>query len=428
MRSPFNIRVVDVRKCFEMEVNLTAEDVKTIGRILHLDNFRDDVAISERNESDMAKDRRNVIIAWQEDGTPIIKDVRGNTYDEVNLKIATALIESGRMDKVIAKRFKIMDINRKPECKVTLSEYAGKYINLFLKGSVRESSLNLYMKYKKTIDAGIGKELLTNVTTETLQRFFNDHSDMCESTLKKMRGFMSPIFEYAVEEGIIERNPITKRLRINGTPEQSPDALSLEDLKKVIGILEELPDRHRRILSILLYAGLRRGEMLGLQWRDFDIANNVIHIRRQIKHNGNTAVVDNDLKTANGRRDIPLTDGMRKLLDLKGNDPDTYFVVSGAEPLTQKMYNNAWQHTIGKKIKEVTGLKTVTAHQLRHTYLTHLEGTGIDPKTLSAIAGHSDVAFTLKRYVGVQPNKIVEAGRRIDNVMQGEKSAGQTAS
>lgn len=410
-------------------VTLTAEQAMKLAEgynviaQLNLDKLKDGVAISkEGDENDMAKDRRQVIIGWQEDGTPITKDIRGNSFDEVNIKIATALIESGRMNDVIGKQFNFL-IKPKEECKVTLSEYIKKYVDTYLKGSIKDSSLGLYRKYEKLIGETIGKEPLSKINTERLQVFFNGHTDMCESTLKKIRGFLSPIFECAVEEGIIDRNPISKRIRIKGVAEKSPDAISTENFKKVLGIIDSLPIKHRKILVLLLFTGIRRGEMLGLQWRDIDTEKNVIHIRRQVKHVGNRPIIDNDLKTINGKRPIPITGDIRMLLTLKGSDTDTDFIVSGSEPMTQKMYENAWQHTIKRRILEVTGLANVTAHQLRHTYITYLESTGIDPKTLSAIAGHSDVAFTLKRYVSVQPEKILEAGQKIESVFDGLKLA-----
>lgn len=408
----------------EDSVTLTAEDVRTIERILNLDNRRGGVAITqEGEESVMAKDRRQVIIGWQEDGTPITKDIRGNSYDEVNLKIATALIESGRMNDVIGKQFDFLSIQRKEECKVTLSEYVDKYMNTYLKGSIKDSSFGLYQKYAKIIRETIGKEPLCKINTERLQVFFNQHTEMCESTLRKIRGFLSPIFTCAVDEGIIDRNPINKRIRIKGVAEKSPDAISFDNIQKVLEIIEELPIKHRKMLVLLLFTGVRRGEMLGLQWRDIDIENGVIHIRRQVKHQGNRPVIDNDLKTINGKRDIPITGDIKMLLSLKGSDKDNDFIVSGSEPMTQKMYENAWQHKIKRRILEVTGLENVTAHQLRHTYITYLESTGVDVKTLSAIAGHSDVAFTMKRYVSVQPEKIQQAGKMIEGVFTDLKLA-----
>ena len=407
----------------EHQVTLMAEEVQTIGRILNLDNFKDGIAISKEGENDMAKERRQVIIGWQEDGTPITKDIRAKSHDEADIKTATALIESGRMNDVIAKHFGFLNIQPKEECKVTLSEYITKYVEMYLKGSIKDSSLGLYRKYEKLISETIGKEPLSKINTECLQVFFNGHMKMCESTLKKIRGFLSPIFECAVEEGIIDRNPITKRLRIKGVAEKSLDAISTDNIQKILEVVDSLPIKHRKMLVLLLFTGVRRGEMLGLQWRDIDTENNVIHIRRQVKHIGNRPVIDKELKTVNGKRDIPIIGDIKMLLSLKGSDMDTDFIVSGSEPMTQKMYENAWQHTIRRKIIEVTELENVTAHQLRHTYITYLESTGVDPKTLSAIAGHSDVAFTLKRYVSIQPEKILEAGQKIEGVFNSLKLA-----
>ena len=87
----------------ENTVTLTAEDVKTIGRILNLDKLREGVAISKGEADDMAKERRRVIISWNDDGTPVYKQIQGDDQDEVNVKIVQAFIDSGRIWEFLKK-------------------------------------------------------------------------------------------------------------------------------------------------------------------------------------------------------------------------------------------------------------------------------------------------------------------------------------
>ena len=69
-----------------------------------------------------------------------------------------------------------------------------------------------------------------------------------------------------------------------------------------------------------------------------------------------------------------------------------------------------------KRVQNTIDLHGATPHVLRHTYLTHLAATGLDVKTLQAIAGHSDITTTMNRYVHTQKENVIRAGALVDKM------------
>ena len=158
----------------------------------------------------------------------------------------------------------------------------------------------------------------------------------------------------------------------------------------------------------MLYTGMRRGEVLGLRWQDIDMRNMVIHVVQNVTHKGNKAVIGTP-KTENSKRSLPLTDEILLLLQPMN---DIGYVVGVAEPISVSAYNYRM-----KRISKQINLYGATAHVLRHTYLTHLAGAGVDLKTLQYIAGHSHVQTTMNIYVHAQTENITNAGNVLTDMM-----------
>ena len=157
-----------------------------------------------------------------------------------------------------------------------------------------------------------------------------------------------------------------------------------------------------------MHTGMRRGEVLGLRWQDIDLKNRKIHVVQNVTHKGNRPVIGTP-KTRNSKRSLPLTDELIKLLQPMN---DIGYVIGGAEPVSVKSYN-----TRLNRIRKQVNLYGATAHVLRHTYLTHLAGAGVDLKTLQYIAGHAHIQTTMNIYVHAQEENITKAGNILTDMI-----------
>lgn len=174
-----------------------------------------------------------------------------------------------------------------------------------------------------------------------------------------------------------------------------------------------------------LYVGLRREEILALQWDCvfLDEATPYISVRRAWRTEHNRPVVSTALKTKAAKRDIPIPKRLVDCLwEAKENSISDYVIAdSQGQPLSYSQFQRVWKYVIVRSTKERTyykyvngqsirysvkptlGMKQknnpnieytidfdVTPHQLRHTYITNLLYWGVDPKTVQYLAGHEN--------------------------------------
>lgn len=213
------------------------------------------------------------------------------------------------------------------------------------------------------------------------------------------------IFADAIDDGVLEKNPAkSRKIVMPSTKKTEREALSVDDVRKIIAELALLEERDRRMMALLLLTGMRRGEVLGLRWEDIDVNNGLIHVQRNVTYAQNQPHVGTP-KTQKGFRDIPLDSTLLNLLQPAQKNG---YIVGGETPISNMSYKRAWER-IAKQID----LHEATAHVFRHTYLTIASNAGVSIKTLQAIGGHADISTTMNRYVHAQVDQIRDAGVRI---------------
>lgn len=166
-------------------------------------------------------------------------------------------------------------------------------------------------------------------------------------------------------------------------------------------------------IYLCLYTGLRIGELCALKWKDIDLNNKKLVVKKtliriknlDLKENKKTIVVLNEPKSLSSIREIPIPNFLvSMMIKLSENITEETFLISGSERFVElKTYFNRY-----KKIIKNLDLEFYNFHALRHTFATRCIENGCDPKTLSELLGHSSVNITLERYVHPNyENKVV---------------------
>lgn len=214
---------------------------------------------------------------------------------------------------------------------------------------------------------------------------------------------MRDIFDVAVDIGCIAKSPIPKSFKAPPRPEHKKKQLMTREMEA--NILKHLKplSRERLFLQCGLHLGCRRGEIYGLCWENIDLENGIIYIRRQVIHDDHGhAVVEEVLKTASGKRELPISPTLHKELTLWGEwygKKGFVFAYEDGRPLDLGAVNWTWgnirkaAHKYDPKYAE-----EMTAHVLRHTFITRLFEAGLDIKEIQTLAGHKDVSTTLGVY------------------------------
>ena len=207
------------------------------------------------------------------------------------------------------------------------------------------------------------------------------------------------IFDNAVEDKKVKSDPtLSKRITLP-TKKTERNALEPEQFLDIISKLKLLRKEDALLMALLCFTGMRRGEILGLKWDC--VQENKILVKAEVLFKGNTAVFNEYTKSASGIREVPITKELAPYLKIKGTD----FVIGGKSPYTQCKFRRTWE-----RISNIINLHGASPHVFRHTYLSILAASNVDPKTIQALAGHSDFSFTYNKYVSKNKKNMQDAG------------------
>lgn len=251
---------------------------------------------------------------------------------------------------------------------------------------------------------------MEHITVDDVQRLFNSMNGT-KATKDKTRVVLSMILDAAVEDRLLERNPLkSKRLKITGKASKETEPYTVEEMRYMTGSLNKIESASdRNYFALLLLHPLRLEEVLGLKWADIDTAGKVIHIRRAVTHPKRNKPEVKETKTAASVRSIGLSG--TALAHLTPGAPDE-FVCGGKEPLSYTQVRRMNERIA----KEINFDGAIVPRRFRTTVLTDLYDQTKDIKETQAAAGHTTSAMTLKHYVKGRQSNVSTTAAVIDSV------------
>ena len=238
-------------------------------------------------------------------------------------------------------------------------------------------------QYRAYIAAAIGTKPLEEITPEDCQAIINAAAEKGERIAQAVFALLRACFRRAVRSRRLCWSPMDAVDRPRHKSQQGNALTESDYMAAVPEISEDLG------LSLALFAGLRRAEITGLKWGDVDLAASVLHVRR-IRHRVGGQLIDAAPKSSAGVRDIPIVPELAPILkSCYCLAPSVYCVDAAPEALDRR-----W-----KRIQEALNLSQgYRLHDLRHTYVTKAILSGINPRVVQYLAGHSSLELTLQVY------------------------------
>jgi integrase len=181
-------------------------------------------------------------------------------------------------------------------------------------------------------------------------------------------------------------------------------------------LLAALPEEGRGLWATALYAGLRRGELLGLRFEDIDLAAGVIRVERAFDPVAGVMVAP---KSASGVRSVPVPTVLREYLAAQrlrtGRGEGLAFGENAARPFDSLRVTRR-----AHRIWSEAGLMPIGLHEARHCYASLMIAAGVNAKALSTYMGHSSVTITYDRYGHLFPGNEGQAAGLLDAFLSRE--------
>jgi len=300
------------------------------------------------------------------------------------------------------------------------------YVPIWKNEQVKRIAPSTTETYQYTLDNGIldtlGHLKLENIKPIHVTNFFDEleGKGLSSSTIIKNYNILNSIFKLAVRNDVLKHNPMDKVDRPSVTYEAG-DVYNSDELKTLYHLLNNEDNKQMvLIVKLALLTGMRKGEILALQWEDIDFNTNTIHVRHSLSYTKDKGYYLKEPKTKGSIRKV--APPPRFMVDLKQHihmkkkdriqsselwQGGTYqFVFSSdlGKPLHLDSPNRWWTRFHERLTKEAEAegkkkpIKRIRFHDLRHTSATNLINKGANPHTISKRLGHSNINTTMNIY------------------------------
>jgi len=301
---------------------------------------------------------------------------------------------------------------------------------------VRQRTLESYESaVRKHLIPGLGRHRLDRLRPEHLDQLYTALLDAGYSpaTVLRHHRILSRALTVAVQRGHVPRNVAG----LVDPPAQRPsDIATALDLGEARAVLHAAAGvRNSARWTVALALGLRQSEALALQWKDVDLLNNTLTVRRSIHRVRGGGLIYEEPKTRRSQRTvalpIPLAAelhrhkavqlGEQMLAGSEWHDEDLVFAQPNGRPIDKKTDHDDWT-----RLLKAAGVRHVRLHDGRHTAATLLLSENVHPRVVMELLGHSQMRTTMDIYSHVMPALAREAADRMSALLLPGKG-GQTA-
>ena len=358
-----------------------------------------------------------VVIGYDEKGLPRTKNVLAKTKRECQekLKQLRETVTGSRTEKV------------RPE--MPFGEWLDFWYQNYVKPQIRPTTqANYEAKIYQHIIPELGKIPLNQLAQKDLQQFYarmktggrlirteQFGKGLSDSMVRGLHAACRSALEKAVQEELIRTNPAVG-CKLPPKRGREMQVLGREELQRFL--IQAQAEGYFELFLLDLCTGLRRGELLALQWDDLDFKTGTLTVNKQVYEVKGQLQVSIPKTRASIRR-LVLPPGVVEVLRQYQKTVDSRWMFPSPVKEDMSMTPGAVRRRL-QIILERAGCKRIRFHDLRHTFATLSLENGMDVKTLSAMLGHVSAATTLDIYTHVTGDMQTEAAAKIDRGLGNE--------
>lgn len=360
-----------------------------------------------------------IVVGYDEKGLPKTKNVLAKTKSECNakLKALKASLQGPREPK-----------QEKPNVGMTFGAWLDRWYQRECKPKIRPKTQADYEnRIYQHIIPELGSIPLAKLTAADFQQFYNRLKEggrllrvdqygpgLSDRMVKSCHVTCRAALDQAVAQGLILKNPALS-CKAPVTRPREMQVLTGEKIQRLL--IQAKEDNCFELLLLELTTGLRRGEILALQWEDLDFRTGTLRVERQVQRIQGMLVVSQP-KTRASSRSILLPALVLEILAQCRQSVSSHWMF----PSPKKEDSPLDPAAVRKKLSAVlkrAGCPAARFHDLRHTFATSALEHGMDVKTLSTVIGHVSSATTLNVYAHVTDEMRQKAADKIDRAITG---------
>ena len=356
-----------------------------------------------------------IVVGHKENGEPIFRYVLAKT-------------QKGLLDKLHRDLEAFQDVELTEDSRMTLGEWLDRWMEDYGAATLRPNTLRSYEQYIRSyIKPYLGDKIVSRVTRMDIQKLYRklkhegrvrEHPEygheLTDTKVLRNHAMLHQCQKNAEAAHVIARNP-TDGAMVPKASYKPKQVLTREQMETFLTAVDR-NEIWRDFFYTELTTGLRRGEICGLMWRDFDENAGTLKILRSVNVPKRGELEIGETKTERGRRTIRLPPSTVQRLKERKKHAGSQWIFP--EPLApEKPVRPSAAYYWMKVLLKEAGLPHIRFHDLRHTFATHALASGVDAKTLSGILGHTKASFTLDTYAHVTGDMQRQAAQVMDTFM-----------
>lgn len=334
--------------------------------------------------------------------------------------------------------------------KLTLAQYlTTKWL------PVQETRLrtSTYDSYRRNIELhvipALGQRQLDQLTVEDIDLFYarllkngrkkkspgekGEARGLSPKSVHNIHVMLNKALGDAARKGTVIRNVVALADAPSLQARKRPE-IKAWDISQLVAFLDAIsPHRMAPAFHFAAHTGMRRGEILGLRWRDLDLDAGRVSVRQALVSVAYEVSIS-DVKTGTSRRTIDIDTGVVQVLqdwwktrteERDGSEPtehDLVFVKGDGTSMHPDIFSQLFDRTVAK-----IDVPAISLHDLRHTHATLLLKAGVHVKVVSERLGHANVAFTMNVYQHVLPGMQAEAADTFALLIHSQRSTSRLA-
>lgn len=308
---------------------------------------------------------------------------------------------------------------RRPD--LSLAAWIEEYLSVYRPSGNPAYAASYLVPYNR-LKAALGARPVSSIRELDLQRFLASLEGMSFSTVRAQRQALRRVFKKARKNGLVSDDP-AEELVLPACSRGSHRALSRQEVELVLRYWNAPGNYAGLWVLLMLCCGLRRGEMMALDWSAVDLDARCLTVRQVAVISGNAARIEPRAKTKAGLRTLPIPGLLYDALSAVPVRQGFVCLSAHGLPLTESAASRGLERFNSIINRAAAGLPlsqpghrsdlapapppvfSIRYHDLRHTYATFLFESGVDVKTAAYLLGHSDVSVTMRIYTHLSEQK-----------------------